>query len=212
MGGAIQNDARGARLAIERDISIADFTTVTSCPANLQLLPNEVNNGFQVVAENIDAWRTNLVTRIKLYNSTIADLQTSSNATSYACDLNARTNSTILARLYQLTEKYNQQDQCMSNNRDDLLSLCSLIDKFCDSSKTQFLSLRDELQVLIDSSNTICLPSPPTSSVEVVETEHTVFIEGLCGKVKGLEQTIVTERNAVKDLCDMVADLWSRLN
>ena len=85
----------GARLAIESDISIADFPTVTSYLTDLQPLPNEFNNGLQVVAENIDSWRTNLVTRIKLYSSTIADLQTSSNATSYACDLNARTNSTI---------------------------------------------------------------------------------------------------------------------
>ena len=66
MGGVILSDTKRARLAIESDISIADFPTVTSCLDNLQLLPNEVNNGFQVVAKNIDAWRTNLVTRIKL--------------------------------------------------------------------------------------------------------------------------------------------------
>ena len=73
-------DTRGARLAIESDISIADFPTATSCLVNLQLIPNEFNNGLQVIAENIDSWRTNLVTRIKLYSSTIADLQTSANA------------------------------------------------------------------------------------------------------------------------------------
>ena len=82
-------DLRGARLAIESEISIADFPTATSCLDSLQLMPNEFNIGLQVVAENIDSWRTNLVTRIKLYSSTIADLQTSSNATFYACDLNA---------------------------------------------------------------------------------------------------------------------------
>ena len=86
-------------MAIESDISIADFPTVTSCLTNIQLLPSEFNNGLQVVAENIDSWRTNLVTRIKLYSSTIADLQTSSNATSYACNLNAQTNYTFLTRL-----------------------------------------------------------------------------------------------------------------
>ena len=99
VGGVILSDTRGARLAIESDIHIADFPTATSCLANLQLLPNEFYNGLQVVAENIDAWRTNLVTRIKLYSSTIADLQTSSNATSYACNLNAQTNYTFLTRL-----------------------------------------------------------------------------------------------------------------
>ena len=69
------------------------------------------------------------------------------------------------------------------------------------------MSLRDQLQVLIESSNIVHPLSPPTSSVEVVDAEHTVVIEGLRGKVKGLEQTIVTERNAVKGLCDMVVDL-----
>ena len=104
MGGVILSDTRGARLPIESDIHIADFPTVTSCLASLQFLPNEVYNGLQVFAENIDAWRTNLVTRIKLYSSTIADLQSSINATSYACNLYARTNSNISVRLDQLTE------------------------------------------------------------------------------------------------------------
>ena len=53
-------------------------------------MPNDFKNGLQVVAENIDSWRT------------IADLQTSSIATSYAWDLNSRTNSTISTRLDQL--------------------------------------------------------------------------------------------------------------
>ena len=61
--------------------------------------------------------------------------------------------------------------------------------------------------MLRESANTLH-PSPiPMSSVEVVDVEHTVVIEGLCGKVKGLEQTIVTERNAVKGLRDMVVGL-----
>ena len=45
VGGVILGDARGARLAIESDISIADFPTVTSCLTNLQPLPNQFNNG-----------------------------------------------------------------------------------------------------------------------------------------------------------------------
>ena len=49
-------------MAIEIDISIADFPTVGSCLLDLQPLPAEFNNGLQVVVENIDSWRTNLVT------------------------------------------------------------------------------------------------------------------------------------------------------
>ena len=106
-GGMILGDIRGARLAIESDNSIAGFPTVASCLLTLQPLPTDFNNGLQVVAENIDSWRTNLVTRIKLYSSTMADLKSTSNATSYACDINARTNSFITTRLDSLAEKFN---------------------------------------------------------------------------------------------------------
>ena len=87
--GPMLADLRGTRLAIESDISIADFPTAIYCLNNIQFIPSEFNNGLQVVAENIDLWRANLITRINLYSSAIADLQTSSNATSYACNLNA---------------------------------------------------------------------------------------------------------------------------
>ena len=54
MGGVIPSDLRGARLAIESDIHIADFPSVTSCLANLKFLLNYVYNGLQAFAENID--------------------------------------------------------------------------------------------------------------------------------------------------------------
>ena len=45
----------------------------------------------------------------------------------------------------------------------------------------------------------------------MIDVEHTEVIEGLCGKVKGLEQTIVTERNAVKGLRNIVVGLSERV-
>ena len=66
--------------------------------------------------------------------------------------------------------------------------------------------------MLSESSNTAQPPPIPTSSVEVVDAEHTVVMEGLRGKVKGLEQTIATERNAVLGLRDMVIDLSERVD
>ena len=49
----------------------------------------------------------------------------------------------------------------------------------------------DQFQVLSGSATTV-QPTPiPISSVEVVDIEHTIIIDGLRGKVKGLEQTIV---------------------
>ena len=58
-----------------------------------------------------------------------------------------------------------------------------------------------------ESSGIKLLPSLPLPSVVVADVEQTVVIEGLWGKMKGLEQTIVTERNAVKGLHDMVVGL-----
>ena len=55
VGGIIPTDLRRPRLAIESDIHIADFPSVTSCLAGLQFLPNDVYNGLQTFAENIDS-------------------------------------------------------------------------------------------------------------------------------------------------------------
>ena len=46
-------------------------------------------NGLEAIAENINAWRVNLVTRIQQYGSTINDLKSSTNSAIYAGDLNA---------------------------------------------------------------------------------------------------------------------------
>ena len=103
-------------------------------------------------------------------------------------------------------------EQRTSNNRDDLLSICSLIDQLRAMFEIQFSSLTDQLQVLSESANTAQPPAIPTSSGEIADIEHAVVIEGLHGKVKGLEQTIVIERNAVIGLRDMVVDLSERVD
>ena len=66
--------------------------------------------------------------------------------------------------------------------------------------------------MLSESANSVQSSPIPTPPVEVVDAEHTEVIEGRRGKVKGLEQTIVTERNAVKGLRDMVVDLSERVD
>ena len=72
--------------------------------------------------------------------------------------------------------------------------------------------MKDQLQALSESSGLERLPSLPLLSLEVADAEQTVVIEGLWGKMKGLEQTIVTERNAVKGLWDMVVGLSEKVN
>ena len=79
-------------------------------------------------------------------------------------------------------------------------------------SETQFLSLKDQLQALSESSGQERLPSLPLPSLEVADAEQTEVIEGLQGKMKGLEQTIVIERNAVKGLRDMVVGLSEKVD
>ena len=72
--GVIPTNLRAPMLAIESDIHLAVFPTVASCFIDCQFIPNDVYNGLEAIAENIDAWRVNLVTRIKKYASTINDL------------------------------------------------------------------------------------------------------------------------------------------
>ena len=97
-------------------------------------------NGLEAIAENIDAWRVNLVTRSKQYASTINDLQSSTNSAIYTSNLNARSVSNISARLDHFAERLNQQHQCISYNHDDIQSLRSSIDQLSTVSETQFLS------------------------------------------------------------------------
>ena len=72
--------------------------------------------------------------------------------------------------------------------------------------------MKDQLQVLSESSGVKRLLSLHLPSVEVADVEQTVVIEGLRGKMKCLEQTIVTERNAVIGLCDLVVGLSEKVD
>ena len=103
-------------MAIESDVHLSVFPSVTSCLFYLQFLPNNVYNGFEAIADNIDAWRVNLIGKIKQYASTIIDLQTTVNTAIYSSDLNACSFSSVLARLDHFGERLNQQDQCISDN------------------------------------------------------------------------------------------------
>ena len=99
---------RGRRLAIESEVHLAVFPSVTSCLVDLQFIPNDIYNGLEAIADNIDAWRVNLVTRIKQFASTINDLQSSTNSAIYTSDLNGRSVSNVLARLDHFAERLNQ--------------------------------------------------------------------------------------------------------
>ena len=83
-GGVIPTDLREPRLAIESDVHLALLPSVSSCHVDLQFIPNDVYKGFEAIAHNIDAWRMNLVNRIKQYASTINDLQSSANSAIYS--------------------------------------------------------------------------------------------------------------------------------
>ena len=87
-----------------------------------------------------------------------------------------------------------------------------MIDQLRATSDSQFSLLTKQLKTLHQSPQVVQSLHVPTSSVEAADAEHTVIIEGLCGKVKGLEQTIVTERIAVLGLRDMVVDLSERVD
>ena len=61
----IPTGIRELRLAIEGDIHLSTMPSASSCLSDFQFLPNEVYCGFEAIAENLDEWRGNLVTRIK---------------------------------------------------------------------------------------------------------------------------------------------------
>ena len=118
--GVILGDVMGSGPITESDFSIAGFSTVGSCLLDLPQPVAGFNNRFQVIAANIDSWRTKLSAKFKLYGSTIADLVTTSRSISYACDVNASAASSSTDRLESLTEQLNRLEIRVSNNRDDL--------------------------------------------------------------------------------------------
>ena len=54
---------------------------------------------FEAVSENIDEWRGSLVTKVKQYASQISDIQVATNTAISSSDFNARSFSSVLARL-----------------------------------------------------------------------------------------------------------------
>ena len=107
-GRVISSDTMGAVSTFESDISIADFPTIGPCLVDLPPPPAGFINRFQVLAANVDYWRIRLVNKLKLYGSIIADFIAMSSFISYACDLNARANSSITDRVELLAECVNQ--------------------------------------------------------------------------------------------------------
>ena len=125
--GVILDDVMRSGPITEGDFSIAGFPTVGSCLLGLPRPAAGFNNRFQVIAANIDSWRTKLSAKFKLYGSTIADLVTTSKSISYACDVNACAKSSSTDKIESLTEQLNRLEIRVSNNRDDLLLIRSII-------------------------------------------------------------------------------------
>ena len=71
-------------------------------------------------------------------------------------------------------------------------------------SEHQFSSLKDQLKVLSKAPGVKRSLVHPPLPVEILGVEQEEVIEGLRGKVKGLEKTIQTERYAVEGLREMV--------
>ena len=117
----IVGDATGSALVTETDFSIAGFPSVGSCISDLPQPVAGFTNRFQVIAANIDSWRTRIAAKFNLYGSTIAGLVTSSRSTSHACKVNTWAASSNTAWQQSLTESLNSLEMRVSNNHDDLL-------------------------------------------------------------------------------------------
>ena len=159
------------------DFSISGFPTVGSCLLDLPRPPAGFNNRFQVIATNIDSWRTKLSAKFKLYGSTIADLVTTSKSISYACDVNARANSSSIDRIESLAEQLNRLEIRVSNNRDDILLIRSIIDQLRAISDSQVSLLTNQSQVLHEAHLLAQSLHVPTASVEIADPEY-ILIKG----------------------------------
>ena len=100
-------DATGPALITAPDFSIAGFPSVGSCISDLPQPVAGFTNRFQVIAANIDLWRTRITAKFNLYGSTIAGIVASSRSTSHACEVNICAASSNTVRLESLTDRLN---------------------------------------------------------------------------------------------------------
>ena len=121
-----------------------------------------------------------LIDRYK-YASMISDLQTTAYSAISSIDPNACSFSSVSARLDHFAERFNKQDQLISDNSVRIQSLFSSIDQFQLVSENQFVSLRDQLRVLSDVSCIERSPPLPLQSVGIPGVEQEEVMKGLRG-------------------------------
>ena len=95
--------------------------------------------------------------------------------------------SSVSARLDHFAECLNQQDQIVTDNSVKIQSLICSFDQFRLNSESQLSSLEDQIKVLNEVPSVGRSPVCPPVPVEVLEVEQEEVVEGLRGKVKGLE-------------------------
>ena len=200
------DDVRESGLTIEDEFSIAGFPTIGSCLRDLPQPPIGFNNRFQVIAANIDSWRTKLAVKLKSYRSIIADLVTASKSISYACDANARAITFTTDRMDSLTEPVDQLKVRVSSNRDNLLLIRSIIDQLCAISDSQVSLLTNQSQVLRETHLLAQSLHVPTTSVETADPEHPVIVGGPGGIITELEQTVIENGSAGVGASDISVD------
>ena len=167
-------DATGSALVTETDFSIAGFPSVGSCISDLPQPVAGFTNRFQVIAANIDSWRTRISAKFNLYGSTIAGLVASSRSTSHACEINTCVVSSNNARLESLTDRLNCLEMRVFNNHDDLLVIRGILDNLRACSDSQLSFLINQSQILRGVSPLILSLPVPTAVVEIADPKCSV--------------------------------------
>ena len=139
--GELSRKLREPRLAIEGDIHLSTIPSASLCFSDFQHLPNDAYCAIEAVSENIDEWRGHLVTKIKQYATPISDIQLTASNVISSSDLNARSFSSVLARLDHFAERLSQPDQIISDNSVKIQSLISSFDQ------VRYLGLRGVLYI-----------------------------------------------------------------
>ena len=135
---------------------------------------------------------------------------TTSKSISYACDVNASANISSTDRQESLTEQLNRLEICVSNNRDDLLLIRSMIDQLRAISDFQVSLLINQSQVLREAHLLAQSLHVPTASVEIADPEYILIKGGPVEKFKELEQSVIETGRAGVNVRGITVDLSER--
>ena len=179
--GGISTTEGEPRLFMETE-SIPSVSTTVKAFEHLLLDNNYA--AFENKADNIDDWRNQVVTRLNIYAAKVNNIQNIANTVVFNSDATYQSFSSVSARLDHFSKLIDVKNQRISDNSLKIQSLACSFNQFKVDTETQLLSLES-----------ICVRDRlihQAAPVVTIGTDQDEVVEGLCGKVKGLEKQAQT--------------------